>query len=116
MRLSILAATATLALSAGVASAEPPSGQSTTICLDGSGHQKAVQCKTQDASRLKKHEDICICPAATLQVTAPLCAPGAHPPPESAAYAQARRKAVDHGSLMGATWQGQPMCVAPHER
>jgi hypothetical protein len=120
MKLSILltgaAAWSALALSASVASADSMSAKSTTICLDGGGHQAAVRCKTQDASRLSNREDICICPAATRQVTAPLCPAGVHPPAESAAYEQARLKAVSNGSVVNATWQGQPMCVAPHDR
>jgi hypothetical protein len=118
MKLSILltgaAALSALALSAGAASADSKS--TTTICLDGGGHQAPVHCKTQDASRLSNREDICICPAATRQVTAPLCAAGVHPPAESAAYEQARLKAVSNGSVEGATWQGQAMCVSPHDR
>jgi hypothetical protein len=103
-----------LALSAGAASADSKS--TTTICLDGGGHQAAVHCKTQDASRLSNREDICICPGATRQVTAPLCPPGVRPPAESAAYEQARLKAVSNGSVEGATWRGQPMCIAPRDR
>jgi hypothetical protein len=120
MKLSILltgaaAALGAAALSAGVASADS-TRSTTTICLDGGGHQAAVHCKTQDASRLSNREDICICPAATRQVTASLCTAGVHPPAESAAYEQARLKAVNNGSVVNATWQGQPMCVAPHDR
>jgi hypothetical protein len=33
-------------------------------------------------------------------------------PAESAAYERARRAAVQRGSLVGATYQGKPMCVA----
>jgi len=116
MKLSILLAGAALALGAGAASADSPGASTTTICLDGLGHQAAVHCKTQNASRLNSREDICICPAATQQVTAPLCAPGEKPPGESAAYARARLQAVSHGSLTQATWQGKPMCVSPHDR
>jgi hypothetical protein len=115
MRPSILLAAAVLSLSAGAAltsslSDNPP--KSTTICLDSGGRQAPVRCRAQ-ASRLDAREDICICPAATMTVTAPVCAPGVHPPAQSAAYERERLKAVSHGSLMGATWQGQPMCVAP---
>jgi hypothetical protein len=116
MKLSILLAGAALALGAGAASADSPGAKTTTICLDSGGHQAAVHCKTQDASRLSNREDICICPAATRQVTAPLCAPGEKPPGESAAYERARLEAASHGSLTEAMWQGKPMCVAPHDR
>jgi hypothetical protein len=115
MKLSILLlAGAALAFGAGAASADSMGDRSTTICLDSGGHQAPVRCKTQDASRLNTREDICICPAATQQVKVPVCPSGVKPPGESAAYEQARLKAASHGSLVGATWRGQPMCVAAH--
>jgi hypothetical protein len=118
MKLSILFSLAALGLSGGVASASslsdnPP--KSTTICLDTGGHQLPVHCRAQ-ASRLDAREDICICPAATQQVTAPVCGAGVHAPGESAAYEQERLKAISHGSLMDASWRGQAMCVAPRNR
>ncbi|MGZ3375152.1 MAG: hypothetical protein ACXU8S_00995 [Phenylobacterium sp.] len=116
MKLSILLAATALAISAGAASADVIDKTTTTICLDSGGRQLAAHCKSQDASRLTHQEDICICPAATQQVKAPLCAPGVNPPGESAAYEQARLKAVTHGSLVSANWNGQPMCVAPHRQ
>jgi hypothetical protein len=119
MKLSILLASGALvlstgAVSAGLASADTLDRTSTSICLDGSGHQKSVQCRGQDASRLNQQQDICICPGATRQVTAPLCPPGVKAPPESMDYVQARLKAINNGSVVGATWRGQPMCVSPH--
>jgi hypothetical protein len=107
MKAIIFAAAATLSLSAGWACADslaanPP--KSMTICLDAGGHKAAVHCRTQNASRLDAREDVCSCPAATRQVSIPVCAPGV------------RLKAVNHGSLADATWQGQPMCVAPRNR
>ena len=96
MKLSILLAAAALTISAGAASADVIDRSSTTICLDTGGRQLAPHCKSQDASRLDHQEDICICPAATRQVKAPLCASGVKPPAESAAYEQARLKAVSN--------------------
>ena len=114
MKLSILLAASALAISAGAASADVIDKTTTTICLDSGGRQLAPHCKSQDASRLSHQEDICICPAATQPVKAPLCAEGVKPPGESAAYEQARLAAVSHGSLVSANWQGQAICVAPH--
>jgi hypothetical protein len=119
MKAIIFAAAAALGLSAGWASADslsanPP--KTMTICLDSGGHKAPVHCRTQDASRLDAREDVCSCPGATRQVTAPVCAPGVRPPGESAAYERARLRAASHGSLADATWQGQPMCVAPRNR
>jgi hypothetical protein len=116
MKLSILLAAAALSLGPAVASADSIDRTSTTICLDSGGRQLAPSCKSQEASRLNYQEDICICPTATLQVKAPLCGAGISPPAESAAYEQARLKAVSHGSLVGAQWQGQAICVAPHRQ
>lgn len=118
MKPSIFLAAAALSFTAGIAGADsladnPP--KSTTICLQAGGELAPSQCRAQ-ASRLDAREDICICPAATIQVKAPVCGPGVQPPDESVDYAQARLKAVSHGSLMGATWHGQPMCVAPRNR
>jgi hypothetical protein len=118
MKVTIFAAVAALSLGAGVALADsladnPP--KSTTICLDTSGRARPVHCRAQ-ASRLDAREDICICPAGTQNVKAPVCDRGVAPPPESAAFERERAAAVSPGSLMGATWHGQPMCVAPRNR
>ncbi|WP_394762577.1 hypothetical protein [Phenylobacterium sp.] len=114
MNLSTLLLAAAVTLSAGLASADALDHTTTTICLDSGGHRAAATCTMRDASRLNQQADVCICPGATLQVTAPLCLAGVKPPGESAAYEQARLKAVSHGSLAGAQWHSQPMCVAPH--
>jgi hypothetical protein len=119
MKLSILLATAAISLGPAAASADslsdnPP--KSMTICLDTGGRQAPAHCHTANASRLDAREDICTCPGATQMVKAPVCAPGVHPPAESAAYERERLKAVSHGSLADATWQGRPMCVAPLNR
>jgi hypothetical protein len=113
----ILLATAVIGASAGAASAQPgvKTPSETTICLNGSGARVSVRCRTGDASRLDVREDVCICPGATRTVRAPVCPDGVAPPIESAAYAQARLKAVSNGMVSG-TWEGQPMCVAPTTR
>src|SRR5436305_5025266 len=84
----------------------------TTVCIDVSGKSLPATCRAQ-ASRLDSREDICLCPAGGERVTAPVCPAGVKAPAESAAYEKARRAAISHGSLVGATYQGQPMCVAP---
>jgi hypothetical protein len=118
MKLSILLGLASLGLSAGAVLASPLSDNPPkvmTICLDGIGHKVGARCHTGDASRLDTREDVCSCPAATQQVSAPVCPPGVHAPGESAAYEQARLKSINHGIVEG-QWQGQPMCVAPLKR
>ncbi|HEY0436624.1 MAG TPA: hypothetical protein VGC92_08295 [Phenylobacterium sp.] len=110
-----IVAGAVLSLAAGAAAAQsladnPP--KTRTICLDVAGKNLPAQCRAS-GSRLDAREDICLCGAGGEMVTAPVCPPHVRPPAESAAYERARRAAVSHGSLVGATYQGQPMCVAP---
>jgi len=117
MKPSILALATALSLAGGISAAQPVGGnppKSTIVCLDVSGRSLPATCRVP-ASRLDAREDICLCPAGGERVTAPICGPGVRPPAESAAYERARRKAVSHGSLMGAIWQGQAMCVAPRD-
>jgi hypothetical protein len=107
--LAILGAAA--ALLSGPAVAYP--GRTTTsLCLDPGGHPLPVTCHIGQASRVEHQEDICQCLNGGMQVTVPLCPRGVTPPPESAAYERARYGLVQHGSLVGATWQGRPVCVA----
>jgi hypothetical protein len=113
MNASILLA-ATLSLLAGAAAAQsladnPP--KSTIICLDVGGKSLPATCKVS-GSRLDAREDICLCPAGGERVTIPVCPKGVRAPGESLAYEKARRAAVTHGSLAGATFNGQPMCLA----
>ena len=99
----------------GVANAQsladnPP--RTTTICLDPAGKLLPSHCHIGQASRLDSREDICLCPAGADRVVAPVCPTGVHEPGESRAYESARKAAVSHGSLVGAMYNGQPMCVA----
>ncbi len=115
MKSSILLAATVFCFMAGTAAAQsladnPPTA--TTICLDVSGRSLPATCRVP-GSRLDAREDICLCPAGGERVSIPVCAKGVRAPAESAAYESARRKAVDHGSLAGATYNGQPMCRAP---
>jgi hypothetical protein len=105
---------AVLSLAAGAANAQsladnPP--KTTTVCLDVAGKSLPARCHGQ-ASRLDAREDICLCPAGGDRVTIPVCPAGVKAPAESAAYERARLAAVSKGSLAGASYQGQPMCVA----
>jgi len=114
MRASILLA-ATLSLAAGAAAAQsladnPP--KATVICLDVAGKSLPATCKLS-GGRLDAREDICLCPIGGDRVTIPVCAKGVRAPGESLAYEKARRAAVSHGSLVGATFNGQAMCLAP---
>lgn len=105
---------AALSLLAGVACARPASGTPGTavLCLDVGGRILPTVCRTS-ASRLDQRQDICLCPAEGERVIASICAPGVKPPPDSAALMRARHAAVSHGSLVGATYEGRPLCVDP---
>ena len=114
---SILILATAISLAAGVVAAQPQGEnppRSTVICLDVAGRSLPATCQVP-ASRLDSREDICLCPGEGERVIVPVCAAGVRAPAESAAYARARRKAVIHGSLLAATWQGQAMCVAPRD-
>ena len=79
---------------------------------EAGGKNLPARCRVQ-ASRIDAREDICLCPAGGDRVTALVCPAGVRAPAESAAYEKARHAAVNHGSLVGAMYNGQPMCVAP---
>ncbi len=101
-----------LAGAAGAAFADSP--KTRTVCLDPAGKNLPANCKIAQASRIAGgHEDICLCPAGADRVEAPICPPGVREPAESAAFEKARKAAVKNGSLVGAVYNGQPMCVAP---
>ena len=109
----ILAAALGLALAAGAHAQAPSRASPTTIlCLEPSGRSVPPLCRVP-ASRLDPSEFICTCPGGGMRTVAPICPPGVDPPPESAALERARREAVRGGGLVGAAFQGRPMCVAP---
>lgn len=109
---------AAIGLAAGAAFAPSAFAQSTfdptvtSICIEPGGRTLPVTCRAQP-SHIDPREDICQCLDGGQQVTISVCPPGVRPPAESAAYERARAEAVKNGSVVGATWQGRPMCVAP---
>jgi hypothetical protein len=102
-------AAAAIAL-AGSAGAQPAQTVR-DICLDPGGHSEPISC-TATGGRTHATEDVCICPAGSMKYVAPVCPEGVKPPAESLDYDRARKEAVKDGSLVGDTYQGQPMCVA----
>jgi hypothetical protein len=122
MKLSILlAAAAAAGLTASAVAldaaraADGPKTQ--TICLDTGGHQRPATCHGYGGgSRLAQQDDVCTCPGAAQIVKAPTCGAGETPPAEGLAFEQARLKAINNGSLVGASYQGKPMCVNPSNR
>ncbi|MDB5495692.1 MAG: hypothetical protein JWP86_3029 [Phenylobacterium sp.] len=114
MTRTIIILGAAAALLSGSAVAQSVSDPTvTSICLDPSGRTIPVTCHSMDASRINQREDICQCLRGGDQITVSFCPPGVTPPAESAAFEAGRRKAVVKGSLVGASWQGRPICVAP---
>ena len=97
---------------AGAVLADPPA-RTRTVCIDPAGKSLPAHCKVAQASRISEDVDICLCPAGADRVEAPLCPKGVRAPAESLAYERARKAAVKDGSLVGASFNGQPMCVAP---
>jgi hypothetical protein len=115
MKSAIVVLAALLGLSAGAAIAQPAGENpptTTILCLDVSGRILPATCRVP-ASRLDQREDICTCPMGGQRVTTPICPAGVKPPAESAAYERARNAAIIRGSLVGASYEGRPMCVAP---
>lgn len=116
MRVSLIAVIA-LSLAAGAAQAKGTQGATvpteTTICLDVGGQSLPAVCKVP-GSRLDLREDICQCWEGR-QVTAPVCGPGERAPGENIALARARKLASADGSLIGDSYRGAPMCVAPRQ-
>ncbi|MDB5445002.1 MAG: hypothetical protein JWQ97_319 [Phenylobacterium sp.] len=112
MKIAPLFAAAALA-AATAASAQPlqPNPPTTAIvCVDVSGALKPPVCNGP-ASRLDLRQDICLC-RDSQRVEAPVCPPGVAPPPQSVAVDRARRAYLAQASdLLGATWEGRPMCV-----
>jgi len=108
-----IALAATAALAAGAVRAQqigpnPPTW--TVICLDPSGRLMPKHCDVP-GSRLDARENICLCSGTADRIKVSVCPPGVHQPAESAALERARAKAVTKGSLEGASYNGQPMCV-----
>jgi hypothetical protein len=114
MKRPMLFAFAALAFAAGAAQAQPIGGNpptTTIVCLDVDGSSLPAVCDVP-ASRLDKSEYFCSCPRG-LRTTAPVCPPGVDQPPESRALNRARKSASLTGSLVGTTFKGKPICVAP---
>ncbi|HSV01874.1 MAG TPA: hypothetical protein VLI41_01600 [Phenylobacterium sp.] len=117
MRISTALLGLTAGVFAGAAAAQPvtESPPSTAvICVDVAGRTLPVRCRAQ-ASRVNQSYDICQCLSGGQRVIASVCPDGVSPPGDSAALEQARRAAIQHGSIVGATFRGQPMCVAPRQ-
>lgn len=111
MTLALVVAGALVASAGAEPGSSPTSPATRTICLDVGGVSRPAVCQ-RTASRLDGRDDICLCHSAQ-RVEAPVCGSGDRPPSENRAYELARKAAAADGSLIGDSWQGRPMCVAP---
>ena len=117
MNIRLILTAAALALLSGAASAQSVSNPNlTSICLDPAGHTLPVTCRSSNASRVNQREDICQCLHGGEQVEVAFCPRGVKPPVEDVAFAKARHALVSKGSLVGATYQGRPVCVESRNR
>jgi hypothetical protein len=110
----LLTALALLA-SAGAAAAQPISENPPTRtiqCIDVGGQQIPPVCQVP-GSRLDLREDICSCPNGGQRIDVAVCGKGQNAPPEGRALNKARAESLRTGTLIGATFRGHPICVAP---
>lgn len=115
--LNRLALAASAAVLAGVAQAQSIANPHlTSICLDPAGRTVPVTCRSTNASRVNQREDICQCLHGGDQVEVSICPSGVKPPAEDVRFEKARRGLVQKGSLVGATYQGRPVCVESRAR
>lgn len=111
----VLIAGAALAVAAGAASAQPMTNRPglATVCVDVNGALRPPTCRQLQANRIAPTADSCVCPRGN-QVEASVCPAGVAAPPDSLEVNRARNEILRHQqSLVGATWQGQPLCVSP---
>jgi hypothetical protein len=100
---------AMLSVSGAGAQERPQRVRTATICVDSAGRAEAPTCRVP-ATRIQRKEDLCLCGVGD-KVEAPICPPGVRPPPESRELEAARRKAIDAGGLIGATFEDKPICI-----
>ena len=103
------------ALAATAAAAQPQTNRPdlAMVCVDVNGELRAPACRQGLTTRLNPSEDSCTCPRGQ-QIEASVCPPSVAAPPDSLAVNRARNAVLrQRSSLVGATWQGQPLCVPP---
>jgi hypothetical protein len=107
---------AALALVATAAAAKPQTNRPdiTTVCVDVNGEMRSPICRQHLATRIEPTDDICTCPRGN-RVQASVCPPGVAGPPDSLEANRARNDILrNQNNLIGAMWQGQPLCVPVH--
>ena len=96
---------------AGSAGAQPQQAVR-EVCIGAGGRSELIACSA-DGGRIAATEHACQCPVSASKVVVPVCPEGVRPPVESLAYERARQEAARDGSLVGDTFHGAPMCIAP---
>jgi hypothetical protein len=113
--LKALAGGAVIWAAAAGASGPPAPASTTAVCIDVNGALLAANCRVE-ATRLEPRPDICSC-ARGVRAAASVCPATVKPPPESPAVARARREILARrGDLVGASFEGKPLCVERRPR
>jgi hypothetical protein len=108
-------AAAALALAASAAAAQPATNRPglAIVCVDVNGALRAPLCRQGLTTRIAPTEDSCVCTTG-LRVEASVCPPDVAAPPDSLEVNRARNQVLrNQSTLVGATWQGRPLCVPP---
>jgi hypothetical protein len=83
-------------------------------CVDVSGQFEPAACDLKGPTVNGSSLGFCTCPATSRRIEASFCAKGSHPPVDNTEYNAAVREAIaKDSSLVGDTFQGKPMCIAP---
>jgi hypothetical protein len=106
---------AAFAALAGAAAGAPQTNRPdrALVCVDVNGALVAPLCRQGQATRIAPSDDSCTC-SRGVRVEAPVCPAGVAGPPDSLAVDRARLEYLRRRpSLLGATWEGRPLCVPP---
>jgi hypothetical protein len=101
--------------SAGAAAAQPQTNRPglAMVCVDVNGELRPPTCRQGLATRIAATEDSCVCPRGQ-RYDATVCPPGVAGPADSLAANRARKDFLHaHGTLVGASFEGRPLCVPP---
>ena len=106
---------AVLALGAVGAQAQPDTNRPhlAIVCVDVNGALRPPACHQGLTTRINPTEDSCVCRTGN-RVEASICPPGVAAPADSLAVNRARNNVLRaQKDLVGATYEGRPLCVAP---
>jgi hypothetical protein len=84
----------------------------TQICVRSNGHTEGGRCKVIGTG--SSRSDMCRCPAGTRLIDVSICSVGMKAPSEDSAFRAWRAETAKSGTLVGAEYQGKPVCVRRH--